>query len=270
MNRNTASIVALSALSIAGLVWLWQSAPDNNTESSATTHDAANHQAATGAASQLAPHSPEDADAGEGLAASLSAWRDLHRPVGYLSQEDTEALIADREAAAAALAGVIAQLEGAELDAVLDAFHGAERSRDKLVMIDGLGQNPSTDALVILEEIYASEDSYTLKSNVIRALGDSPADGHHEVLIEQMWGAEDERLQQLSAQGLYGEGVASDAMIEAVHSELPVKVRLEAIHSLGATGSDAARAALEEMAQDTGLSPRVRQYAEKELGRSFG
>jgi len=69
------------------------------------------------------------------------------------------------------------------------------------------------------------------------------ADDHHELLVDQMWAAGDERLQQLSVQGLYGEPVATEALIEAVHSALPLKVRLEAIHSLGATGTDTARGA---------------------------
>ena len=267
MNRR--SLISLTALCLAGMTAVWLSAPPATPDHPTAT--AAAGDANSTARTVASPEADTEAAAtAEEVAGILATWRGLHGPVGFLSQAETEALIAEREAAAEALAAAIAELSAAELEGVLAELRAAERSRDKLVMIEGLGRNPSTTALSILEEVYLGEDSYTLKRHVLRALGDSPAEGRHELLTEQMWDAGDERLQQLSAQALYGETVAVDALAEALGSDLPIKVRLEAVHSLGATGTEDARQALEGVIADEGSEPRMRAFARKELERSFG
>ncbi len=265
MTRNTLLASALFAASLIGLALLFTDSAPTDALSPADVSTSA-EVGGSGSASSGGPAA--GFDRGD-LESHLSEWRRLHGPIGYLSQEETEMLIARREAAALALAAGIGRMSSSELESVLDAFRSADRSRDKLVMIDGLGSNPSTEALSILEEIYATEDSYTLKSSVIRALGDSPAEGHTDLLVDTMWGGDDERLQQLSAQGLYGEAGMEDALAEAIGSDLPMKVRLEAVHSLGATGSEEAKQILEEAVETTD-EDRLRLYAEKEIVRSFG
>lgn len=200
---------------------------------------------------------------------TLAKWRTLHEPQGKLSMEETKALIAERDATAEALAEAIGSLSGEDIAAVLADWRTAEATRDKLVMIDGLGRNGNPEAVDALDSIYGEDGGFTNRSHVLRALGDSPADGHTGLLAEEMWGVEDERLSQLAAQALYGEEGAVQTLADAVTGDLPMNTRLEAIHSLGATGTDAARDALAGFASDPDLETRVQVYAEKELERSF-
>jgi hypothetical protein len=205
------------------------------------------------------------------LEADLDRWQDLHGPKGKLSLEETQALIAERDAAAEAIALGIGALSPVQLAGVLQAWRDAQRTRDQLVLIDGLGRNASGEAVTALEDIYAEDEGYTNRSHVLRALGDSPAAGHTDLLSQEMWGAGDERLSQLAAQGLYGEsGAVSTLSAAAGQQQLPMKTRLEAIHSLGATGEPQAKEALESLSQNEEMEGRVRAYADKELVRSFG
>ena len=203
------------------------------------------------------------------FAADLDRWRALHAPVGRLSLEETKALVAARDAQAEALAAGIGALAADDLHEVVLTLDGA-RTRDRLVVIDGLGRNASPEAVAALEALYDQDPGYTTRRNVLTALGDSPAPGHHALLVEAMWSAEDERLSQTAAMMLRGEAAATDALIDALDSALPMNTRLEAVASLGAVGSADAEAALREVVADDAVNARVRAYAERELVRSFG
>lgn len=263
MSRKTLSLTVLCLLGFGLLLY---TAPDgvgarDDTETAGAESEVSRSSRAIGSVGQAS---------GFALNPALALWQDHHRPIGYLSQEDTEALIAKREAAAEALATLIGGMSPGDLDAVLRAIQTTDRTRDKLVMIEGLRRNPSAEALSVLEELYRDEGGYTLQSNILRALGDSESPGHTDLLTEQMWSADDERLQQLAAQALYGEPDAVSTLTQAIDSELPMKVRLEAIHSLGATGTGEAQQALEEIADSEDTEQRIRAYADQELVRSFG
>lgn len=204
------------------------------------------------------------------VADALAHWRDLHAPQGKLTLAETRLLIAERDAAAEALAESIGRLPADALPGVLRSWREADATRDRLVIIDGLGRSAHAEAVDLLTDIYEEGDGFTNRSHVLRALGDSPAEGHTLLLTDQMWAADDDRLGQLSAQALYGEPAAASELVEAVTADLPINTRLEAIHSLGATGTDGARDALLAFAEDASLEQRVQQYAQKELERSFG
>ena len=120
--RTRLTLAAVCCLGVAGL-W-WSQAPSGPVPPSPDQV----------AAEQLAQ-----------VASSLQTYRELHGPVGKLTQEATEALIAQREATATALAQQVAELE--DPSSVLEQLRSAERVRDQLVLIEGLGNNPSVEAV---------------------------------------------------------------------------------------------------------------------------
>jgi len=219
--------------------------------------------AATPTVTRAASGSDAAAAEAKRLDAQLAEWRHLHRPIGQLSQAETEALIAQREALAEALAAAIGSLS--DFDSVLERYEDAA-VRDQLVFIDGLGRSGDPAAVDALEQLYDENEGYTERSHILRSLGDSPADGHTDLLLSEMTGADDERLQQLAAQGLYGEASAVDALAAvAADTSQPMNTRLEAIHSMGtADGADDALAAL---ANSDELEARVTQFAQKTIER---
>ena len=200
---------------------------------------------------------------------ALDHWRSLFTPRGTLSLEDTKALVAERDAAAEALAAKIGALPPDAIPDVVSWLDGAS-TRDRLVAIDGLGRNPSADAVSALEAMYDDDEGYTNRANILRALGDSPAPGHVDLLVEQVWAAEDERLSQTAAMMLRGEASATASLTDALDSSLPINTRLEAVSSLGAVGTAAAQVALEDLSANPDVPARMRVYAEQELVRSFG
>jgi len=201
-----------------------------------------------------------------GLDGQLSEWRHLHRPIGQLSQAETEALIAQREALAEAMAAAIGAMD--DFGIVLERYEDAA-VRDQLVFIDGLGRSTDPASVDALESLYTDNEGYTARSHILRSLGDSPAEGHTDLLTSEMTDATDERLQQLAAQGLYGEAGAVDALADAAaDASLPMNTRLEAIHSLGTAYG--AGDALADIANSDVLEPRVTQFAEKTIERNQG
>lgn len=199
----------------------------------------------------------------------LAAWRDLFAPRGRLSVEQTRALVAGRDAQAEALAALIGAMGPAELDALRARFAGA-KTRDSLVLIEGIGRSSEAVSVSVLEELYVDEAGYTLRSNILKALGDSPAPDHTVLLVQELWTNPDGRLSQTAAMMLRGEEAAAGDLAAAIDSELPLKTRLEAVASLGAVGSAQAEQAPTQVAADEDARARVRAYAEKELVRSFG
>lgn len=276
MSRSRTALFAGTALTLTltlALVGLgtWSSlddTPSTSTQVSVeTTEDTRRRTTRTARSGGAAT---PDGDAGIAqLDRDLTVWRDLFSPKGRLSVEETRALIAERDAAAEALAGTIGGLSADQLDEVLVRFD-ASKTRDKIVLIDGLGRNVDGEAVALLEELYEAEEGYTLRAKVLTALGDSAAPAHTHLLVEQMWSAQDERLSQTAAMMLRGEAAATSDLAAAMDSDLPMNTRLEAVSSLGAVGSSEAEQALQEVVDGDDTHPRLKAYAEKELERSFG
>lgn len=268
MSRSRTALFAGTALALAlaGLgAWMAQDdAPAPGADTSAETARDTRSERTTRVSSGSAPL----ADVAQ-LDRDLAVWRDLFTPKGRLSVEETRALVAERDAAAEALAATIGALSAAELEGVLDRFDES-KTRDKLVLIDGLGRNADEEAVSILEELYETEEGYTVRSNVLKALGDSAAPEHTNLLVDQMWNAQDERLSQTAAMMLRGEMGATGDLAAALDSDLPMNTRLEAVSSLGAVGSADAEQALQDIVEGEDTHPRLKAYAEKELERSFG
>jgi hypothetical protein len=269
MNRkHLLPMGAAALLTLAGLgAWTWTS-----TDSAPGTTAVAETSTAPGPTTTRTSAASEARLAAtlEFVEQTLATWQGLHDKKGKLSLAETKALIAERDATAEALADAVGRLPADDIGAVHQAWRDAEHVRDQLVLVEGLGRSAHAEAVDALEDIYDEGEGYTNRSHVLRSLGDSPAAGHNDLLAEQMSEASDERLSQLAAQALYGEAEASGTLAAAVGSDLPIKTRLEAIHSLGATGTAEAKAALEGMASDDTLEARVRAFASKELERSFG
>lgn len=205
------------------------------------------------------------------LGASLDEFEALYTDArGFMSQADTEALKARRAAASATIVARIGAGGPEIVPAVRDALRATERPRDKLVLIAGLGRNPSAEAVAALEELYAEQDLFRVKEEALRSLGESEGPGHARLLATEMVAAKDERLAQIAAMSLYGDGEATQALIAAVWSDRPMNVRLEAISSLGGVGTVEARSSLEQIADSGEIEARVAQYAAHVLRRERG
>jgi hypothetical protein len=205
--------------------------------------------------------------AGEQLAGQVAAWRGHWGDQPYLDEAQTRALVAQRRAATDALVAAIGSGGPEAALAAAAAYREAPGSRERLALLQGLGANPSSEALDALEAIYGEEPRFRLREEALRSLGRSEAPGHEHVLTELLGEASDERLQQIAAQALYGEAGAVGALTDAARSDLCVNARLEALHSLAGVGGDEATQALAEIADSEGLEPRVRQFARRELER---
>jgi len=202
------------------------------------------------------------------LVSELAAWRSLYDNRGWLSQDETKALAAERKAAAAVLAAKIGASGPGIVPEVRGAIRNAPGSREKLTLMDGLGENPSAEAVDALEDIYAEEELARIKEEALRQLGNSDGEGHNDMLIEEMLNGDDPAMAQTAAAMLYGEAEAMDALVECIYGEQSVEIRLEAVHSVGGVGSDEAQEALEGVTQSE-LEERVQVYAEREIERSF-
>jgi HEAT repeat protein len=207
--------------------------------------------------------------AGAELAEALSAHRGLYelRP-GLTDEAATRAIIAEREASAAQIAARIGSGGPEAARAALGAWRATPLSREGLLLIEGLSQNDSEEAVAALEAVYAEAELFRMREEVLRALGRSEAEGRNELLVDVMrQGLEKES--QVAAGALRGEEEAIEELVEAVSADLPMGTRLEAIHSIGGIGSTDAESALVSISEDARLEERVRQYARAELDRSF-
>lgn len=187
---------------------------------------------------------------------------------GLLSEDEARAVIAAREDAADALSARIAAGGAPAVAEVRDAWEGAA-SRERLLLIRGLRDNTSPEAVSALADLYAQADLFRVREEILRALGEHALAGAHPLLLEVAAGAEDERLSQIAAGALFGEEAALDPLAALVRQEdAPMNTRLEAIHSLGGIGDADARAELSALAGEEGLPERVRVYATKEAERA--
>jgi hypothetical protein len=199
------------------------------------------------------------------LTAEVSTWRALYAPRSWLDEAGTQALKAERQARAEAIATSIGA-GGPDIVASVRERWEAADARERLLLIDGLGRNPSPEAVTALGALYEEAELFRLKEEVLHALGASEGPGHETLLVAVMEG-EDERLAQVATMALYGEEAAAEALTAVIYSEAAMNVRLEALHSLSGVEGEAAGAALAAAATSEALEPRVRVYAEHELAR---
>lgn len=199
---------------------------------------------------------------------ALVAWRQLYATRPWLDEEATAKLKAERAAAAEAIAAGIGNAPPGSLGAVLDRWRGAE-AREQLLLIDGVGRNPSSEAVSALESMYATCSSRRVCEDVLSALGNNEGDGNVDLLVQVLNG-EDSRAAQVAAMALYGEAAAETALIEAIYGAQTIEVRLEAVHSLAGVASESAVTALSAASTSEALEPRVQVYAAKEVERLGG
>lgn len=202
---------------------------------------------------------------------ALLSSRALYEPRAQLTQEETLALMADREAAADRVEEAVAKLPASELAGVREALGATSSSREKMTLVRGLGEHMAGEAVQILVDTYEEQGIFRIREEILRALGDSSATGHIELAVRVMLGegpaSADPRLRQIAAQSLYGEAEALGALERLLGSAAPIAVKLEAIHSIGGIGSAAARRVLDRVVTSAATPERVRQYAEQELLR---
>lgn len=262
MTRTDESkLLIVAALSLAG-AGLWVAARQ-------TADPAPDPAVATVPARRIEVASPRGGSgtplAGPDLERALTAWRDLYAPRAAIDEAATQALKAERDAAAEAIMAGIGAAPASSVAEVLDRWRKAE-ARERLLLIDGVERNPSVEGVDTLETMYRECDARRICEEALAGLGASEGPGNTELLVEVLNG-EDARAAQVAAMALYGEGEAADALIAAVYSEQPIEVRLEAVHSLGGIDTEAADAALAAAATSEKLEARVRVFAQKERER---
>jgi len=201
---------------------------------------------------------------------AMEKWRDLFEQTA-LGSDEANALVDARRQAKAQAVQRLAQGGDDVVPQVLEAYRQTERSREKLVLIEGLGAGGGPAALDALTGLVATEDRFRLREQALRGVGVSDLPQAEDALVDAMLGADDQRLQQIAAQALYGRAGSLDALSGAVlDTGLPMNVRLEAVHGIGGMGSTSALQALQHIASEPTLEARVRVYAEREIVRSFG
>lgn len=184
---------------------------------------------------------------------------------GHMDAAARSALKAERARAHDALVRSVAEGGAAVVGPTLEAIRQGA-AREQLVLVEGLGRNPSPEAVAALEVVYGEAGTFRLRESVLTALGGSDAPGH-TALLEEVLTSQDDTLAQVAAMALSGELEAVDALRAAVDAEAPMAVRLEALSSLGEVGTPEARAEVQAVADDPTKEPRVRQYASHVLAR---
>ena len=198
--------------------------------------------------------------------ALLSLWG----PPDGLSLDSRRALLASRLAAETKLIETVGGGGEGAVQQVLELYSEANSLKEKLVLIRALGANPSTAACRALEEVASSESVFRLQEEALRALGTSISPEGSESLLRALHTVEDPRLAQVAVQGLFGDVGALGALEALAATDAPMKVRLEAVYSLGGIQTDDARSTLALLASDTSLEPRLRLFAEQALVRGGG
>ena len=232
--KRTLTLVAVIALALGGSLW-GSSTPEGKGESLGVSSHATDGLVAGSGSRTASPSHRSDK-----VEAALDSWRGLYERRAK-GAEEAEELIEARRAAQAKAVERLGRGGDAIVPGMLDAYSDAKRSREKLVLLMGLGANGSPAALAALSDKVATEDRFRLREEALRGVGRSPSMEAEEMLVDAMASADDERLQQIAAQSLYGRPGALEALTEAVLSlHLPMNVRLEAVHGIGGVGSDLA------------------------------
>ncbi len=269
MSRKTLIGIAVTCalLGIVALLW-WSSDRRTPGETGAGGADPVAKEAAGTVAAGSAALGTAPRDDIADLAGEIAGWRKLYEDQPWLTQEETVALRERRKAAAEELARRIGNSGPEIVPQVHTAIRDAPRSREKLVLMDGLGNHASAEAVDALEEVFVEEELARLKQEALRQLGNSEGEGANDLLIDQMLNSDDPALAQMAAAMLHGEAGALDSLLACVYGVQAVEIRLEAVHSIGGIGTDEAHAALDGVVSSD-LEDRVKMYADKEIERSF-
>lgn len=250
--------VLLVPIAIGGW-WLMASSP---TAPPSTLLNAAQvSQEQTSAARQLSS-SPAGV---EQIHTDIADYSALFAPQPPRSTEATRAGIEERERAAAETAARLSAHEPADL---LQAFRGAERSREKLLLVEAVSQSEHPDALAVLQELTWGAERHGFREAALRGVTHSADEARDDALMALLL-IGDERLRAQAAQGLFGAAVALDALVHIAWIDDSRDVRAEAMHSISGIGTSPARDALESLSTEHD-DPATRTFAARALQRSEG
>jgi HEAT repeat protein len=283
-----AAAVAVTAAAALFFV-LRDSAPDPTPASKPTVVSTAEPAAATPGpdpapepARQTAPVEPPEPVAAPAAAAppaavggpaaadvktALGELRELFGPAGSLDYDAAKALIQQRKTRVEAIETRLGGMGADGARASLPAYRTAESMRERMALVHGLGRNPDPAATQTLTTLLAEEEGFSLRREIVVALGGSTAPGAEEGLAAAL-AIDDPRVRMAAVGGLAGRGDSLADLAALATSDPDQKVRLEAVRVIGVTGGDGALAALAGL---TGADEqRLRIQVAHELARSFG
>ncbi|MEL6344450.1 MAG: hypothetical protein AAFV53_15130 [Myxococcota bacterium] len=263
MRRSTFIVATLvGGLSIGALLlWMQDPSPASPALVGVASPDAEPDAVADPSLAGVAPIAVPDAM--ERLAA-------LHGPQPPASEAETRARLQARRETVKNLEIALAAGGAGAVDGIVSWYLETDTLRERKFLIRSLSRNRSEQAADALAELYDSEERIADRHDLARALALSEAPGSQDALRANLETETDERIRLTLIQGAYGDAMAMDRLTEIVWESTERLIQQEALHSIGGVGTEAARSVLEQAASDAGLSALVRQFAEKEIGRSFG
>jgi len=219
------------------------------------------------AASRVDPDIARRAEVG----AALEELERLHGYAGELGWDEAKALVERRRQATDDLVLRLARLGRGGARAISSAYARAGGVRARLVLIQALAKVGDDEAAPTLASLLARERAFSLRSEMLRALGArSEADGAaRDALVAVLASDGDPRLRFAAVQALSGREEALPALLDRVLHDASVDVRKEAIRAIGLIASEAARSALAGIAEGP-ADEALRAQATRELARSFG
>lgn len=213
------------------------------------------------------PHAGDGVSPADELDADLNSWRVLFEPRERLSHDEIVEVMKERDTHRERVIASIGRLPGSDIDHVRNTLAAAP-NQEKLMLVRGLGANETPEAVAALNDAYDHIDVFRVREEVLRSLGNSNGPGRNELAIEVMFDdGTDTRLRMVAAQSLRGEEEALGKLEELMYSNAPIEVRLEAIHSIGGIGTEAAAEVLRKLIANPNTEERVRVFAVQELRR---
>jgi HEAT repeat protein len=274
MKRNIILTVGLLALGVIGW-WLTRSdrVPSFSSDKQALVDNSRPTNASTTALAQGAMTATSDTVKRSEVASVFEELKKQYAYAGALNWDEAKALIAKRDQAAKALVDRLAAL-GSGGAAVLNAAYSQSADmREKMLLIAALGRIKDDQASGILQNLIASETSFSLQRELISALSHrsdtASTDALAGLLTQPPTSQSDSQIQFAAAQALSGRETALSMMVESVSAGSNADVQKELVLSIGAIGTPAAMQALTDIAQNN-TNPSVRQAAIQELSRKFG
>jgi len=216
-----------------------------------------------------APSEAEVAAARDGVEKTLTELRELYGYAGALDTEAARALIAKRRAATDVLVRRLVAYGAAGVNPTIDAYASAETGREKLLLIEALGANPSTAAAEGLSGLLAGESAFSYRRAMVEALGESLAPNADGILAGIATTADDPRTRTAAIKSLAAGPDATAALMARVDADPDVDVRIAALTRLSELGGDGAEAALGRVAGQPEAGTRVRAAAIVGLARAF-
>jgi len=205
----------------------------------------------------------------ERVVRSVGELRKLYGFAGALSFEEGKALVNRRKEVRQRLLDELSAL-GAGGARVMGDFYPESRDiRDKILLIEALGQVDDPNAANVLGELLDGGEEFSVQREIVAALGNRSEEAAERAL-SGLLDSSDYRMGMAAAQGLSGRPGAVDLLSRTVLSEeAALEVRKEAVRSLGLVENEAALEALATLALSE-VDLGVRQTAIQELGRSYG